>query len=247
MRDRLGSTEYQREIIGRHVGDLDQRKAGVACEFFHRLDIAYAPFGIALPQARIKSRIAFRQVLAATCEGTVKEKHPTFAQGTPCAGNQTLGDAPWRDVNDIGAEHREQLAGATFRPHRITPGRIGQIDPLWRTDIRELRMPPPRLNADEVIFVEVARPPGDVGKLTGEFDNVLTGAAAGLNGVAGFAGQVPLQNAADRLMVTVKGRGVEAPVGFEAATIFAKFNDILSHDCLPERRHPRCQAIAFML
>ena len=108
-------------------------------------------------------------------------------------------------------------------------------------------MPPPRLDADEVIFVEVARPPGDVGKLAGEIDNVLTGAAAGLNGVAGFAGQVPLQNAADRLMVTVKGRRVEPPVGLEAATIFAKFNDILSHDSLPERRHPRCQAIAFML
>lgn len=138
MHGRSGSTEYQREIIGRHVDDLDQRKAGLACEFFHRLNIAYAPFGIALPQARIKSGIAFRRVLAAAREGTVKEKHSTSAQGTPCAGNQSLGDVPWCDVNDIGAEHREQLAGATLGPHRITPGRIGQINPLWRTDIRKL-------------------------------------------------------------------------------------------------------------
>jgi hypothetical protein len=194
--------------------------------------------GIALAQARIESCIAFGAMPAAARKGTIEEEHSALAQGTPCASDQSLRDAPWRDVNDIGAEHREQLARTTFGPHRLAPGRIGQIDPLWRTDVRQLRMPPPRLDAGQVILVEIARPPCDVRKLTGEFDDVLTGAAAGLNGVAGFSGQVPLQNAADSLMVTVKGGSVEPTVGLEAATILAKFNDILSHVSLQESAPP---------
>ncbi len=76
---------------------------------------------------------------------------------------------------------------------------------------------------------------------------MLTGAAAGFHGIAGFSGQVALQNAADGLMVTVKGRRVEPSAGFEAATILAKFNDILRHVSLPKSAPPaRCQAIAFM-
>src|SRR3984885_13344071 len=249
MHSRSGSAEYQREIIRRHVGDLDQRKTGAACELFHRFDIAHAPFGIAPAQARIKSCIAFGGVPAVAREGTIEEKHSAFAQGAPCASEQSLGDMPWRDVNDIGAEDREQLTGAIFDPDRIAPGRIGQINPLWRMDFREPRMQPPPLDAGQVIFVEIARPPCDVGKLTGELDDVLTGATAGLNGVAGFSGQVSLENGADGLMITVKARRVEPPVRCAAAAILAKFNDIVSHRKLPDFWFalPRCQAIAFML
>ena len=245
----LGSTEYQCVIIRRHVGDLDQRKTGVACELFHRLDVAHAPFGIAPAQARIKSCIAFGGVLAVAREGTIEEKHTTLAQGAPCASEESLGDMPWRDVNDIGAEDREQLTGAIFGPDRIAPGRIGQINPLWWMDVREPRMQPPRLDAGQVIFVEIARPPCDLRKLTGELDDVLTGATAGLNGVAGFSGQVSHQNAAYGLVVTVKGRRVEPPVRCSAAAILAKFNDVIGHHKLPDFWFalPRCQAVAFML
>src|ERR1700679_3694731 len=99
-------------------------------------------------------------------------------------------------------------------------------------------MQPPRFDACQVVFVEIARPPRDAGKLTGEFDRVLAGAATGLNGGTGFSGKKPRQNAPDGLMVTVKGRRIEPPVRFPSAAIFAKFNDIVGHDPPPELPPP---------
>ena len=100
-----------------------------------------------------------------------------------------------------------------------------------------------------MIFVEIAWPPRHFGKLPGEFDGVLAGAAAGLNRVTGFAGQKPRQNVADRLMVTMKGGRVEPAVRCAAAAILAKLNDIVGHLCLPDFPFalPRCQTIGFML
>jgi hypothetical protein len=51
--------------------------------------------------------------------------------------------------------------------HLGAPGRIGQIDPQRQADIRQLRMRPPRNNAFEMLIVEIARPPGDVGNMAG--------------------------------------------------------------------------------
>jgi hypothetical protein len=85
-----------------------------------------------------------------------------------------------------------------------------------------------------VIFVEIARPPRDVGKLAGEFDDVLARAAAGLDGVTGFPSKKPRQNATDSLVVAVKGGRIEPSVGCTAAAILAKFNDIVDHESLLE-------------
>jgi hypothetical protein len=49
---------------------------------------------------------------------------------------------------------------------------------------------------------------------------------------------MPLQNAADGLMVAVKSGRVEPTVGLEAATVLAKFNDILGHVSLQESAPP---------
>ena len=58
MHGRSGSAEYQREIVGWHLGDLDQRKTGAARELLHGLDIAHAPFGISLAQTRVEGGVA---------------------------------------------------------------------------------------------------------------------------------------------------------------------------------------------
>jgi hypothetical protein len=79
MQRRSASTEYQREIVGRHVGDLDQRQTGAARELFHRLDIAHTPFRISVAQAGIESCIAFGAMPAVAREGTIEKKHPAFA------------------------------------------------------------------------------------------------------------------------------------------------------------------------
>jgi L-cysteine S-thiosulfotransferase len=95
-------------------------------------------------------------------------------------------------------------------------------------------MHPPRLNAGQVVFVEIARPPRDIGKFTGEFDRVLARAATDLNRVTGFSGKVSHQNTAYGLMVTMKGRCIEPPARFPSAAILSKFNDIVGHLKLPD-------------
>src|ERR1700761_3751018 len=90
-------------------------------------------------------------------------------------------------------------------------------------------MRPPRLDALEVIFVGVARPPCDGREMTGELDDMLTGTAAGLHDIAGFPGKKPLQNVTDGPMVAMKGRCVEPPVRLPAAPVLAKFHDIVGH------------------
>lgn len=91
----------------------------------------------------------------------------------------------------------------------------------------------PGLNAGQVIVVEIAWPPRDVGELTGECDDVLARAAANLHDVSGSPGEVPRQNATNGLMVAVKGRRVEPPVGLAAAAILAEFNDVIDHNPPP--------------
>jgi len=79
------------------------------------------------------------------------------------------------------------------------------------------------------LVVEIARPPGDIGKMTGEIDDMLACAASGLDHITGFAGKEPLQHGTDRLVIAVKGRRVEPPVGFDRAIILAEFDDVFSH------------------
>jgi hypothetical protein len=87
-----------------------------------------------------------------------------------------------------------------------------------------------------MVFVEIAWPPGDIGKTAGKLDHMLAGAATGLNGVPGFTGKESLQDGTDRLVVTMEGRRVEPTVCLKTAAILAKFNHIVSHSGLPELR-----------
>src|SRR5215510_9013639 len=96
------------------------------------------------------------------------------------AGDKTLGDVPWRDVDDIGTEQREQFPGRTAAGGRNRPGRIGKVDPLRRADVRQASRLTPRRNAFQMRLAEIAWPPGDVRVLPGEVHNMLAGAAAGL-------------------------------------------------------------------
>jgi len=44
-----------------------------------------------------------------------------------------------------------------------------------------------------------------------------------------FSGEEPQQHRTDRLMIAVKGRGVEPPVGLNGSAIPAEFNAIFRH------------------
>src|SRR6476659_9829289 len=148
-------------------------------------------------------------MLAVALERSVKEQPPTGPQITARTCEQALGNAPWRDVDHIGAEHRQQFAGAAAVAHLGTPCRIGKVDPERRMDIRQPCMRPPCRDAFEMLLVEVARPPRDFGNMPREIDHMLAGAAAGLKHVAGFPLKKWLQHRADRLMVAVERRRVE--------------------------------------
>src|SRR5262249_19878903 len=123
-------------------------------------------------------------MLAAALERAIEENKSAGLKIAPGTREQTLGNLPWRDVDHVGAEHRHQPGGATAAIHLGAPGGIGQIDPQRRTDIRKLRMRAPRLDAFEMLLVEIARPPGHVRKMMGEVDDMLAGAAADFDGIA---------------------------------------------------------------
>jgi hypothetical protein len=65
--------------------------------------------------------------------------------------------------------------------------------------------------------------------MMGEIDGRLTGAAAGFDRIAGFAGKEFFQHRPDGLMVAVKCRRVETSVGFNPPAVLAEFHDIISH------------------
>src|ERR1700755_841437 len=90
----------------------------------------------------------------------------------------------------------------------------------------------PRLDAPEMLFVEIARPPDDVRSMSGEMDHVLAGAAGCPDHVAGFARKKWLQHRPDRLMVAMKRRRIETAVGFDRPAILAELHDKLSHRIL---------------
>ena len=76
-----GSAENQREIVGRHLGGLDQRKPGALSKLLDSLDVAHTPFGISLTQAGIEGGVAVGGMLSAAPERTIEKKQTASAQG----------------------------------------------------------------------------------------------------------------------------------------------------------------------
>jgi hypothetical protein len=70
--------------------------------------------------------------------------------------------------------------------------------------------------------------------MAGQIDHMLAGAAAGLDRIAGFPDEESLEHGPDRLMVAVKCRRIEPPIGFGGPAILTEFNDIFSHARLPD-------------
>src|SRR5258707_12677162 len=91
----------------------------------------------------------------------------------------------------------------------------------------------PRADAVQVRLVGIARPPGDVGGVAGKMHHMLAGAAAGLQHVAGFAGEEFLQDEPDRRVIAVERRSVQPAVGFDWPAILAEFRHIFRHGHSP--------------
>ena len=86
----------------------------------------------------------------------------------------------------------------------------------------------PGLDALEVALVEIAGPPDQAGRVTGEIDHVLAGSAAELDHIAGAAGEMPFQRRPERLVIAMKCRCVEPPIRLDPTAIPAEFDDIFS-------------------
>src|SRR5215211_7555166 len=86
-----------------------------------------------------------------------------------------------------------------------------------------------------MLRAKIAGPPGDIGGIAGKVDDVLPGAAAGLQHVAGLAGEIPLKHRPDRRVVAMERGPVEPAVGLRGSTVPAKFHYILRHHGLLSR------------
>ena len=78
--------------------------------------------------------------------------------------------------------------------HLRAPCGIREDDPERRTDVFQARMRPPCRDALEMLLIEIAWPPGDFRHMAREIDDMLAGATAGLDHIAGFAGEETLQH-----------------------------------------------------
>ena len=84
----------------------------------------------------------------------------------------------------------------------------------------------------QMVLVEIARPPDDTGRVPCKMHDVLAGAAADLDHVAGFAGEELLQHRPDRLMVAMERRRIEPAVGLDPPAILAELHYKFRHRCL---------------
>src|SRR6266446_4279188 len=125
----LRSLEHQGQIIGGHLDGFDKLETSVCRKFLEIVDIAHAPLRILSAKTLIERRIAGRGMLAAALEGPIEEQPPLGSQVTPGAGKQPFRNAPRRDVNHIGAEHRQQIFGAVAIVQLDAPLRVGEVDP----------------------------------------------------------------------------------------------------------------------
>jgi hypothetical protein len=87
----------------------------------------------------------------------------------------------------------------------------------------------PRLDALEVVLIEIARPPHDTGGVRRKVDDVLAGTTADLDHVTGFTREEFLQHRPDRFMVAMERRRIEPAIGLDPPAILAKLYDELSH------------------
>src|SRR5262245_57638784 len=87
----------------------------------------------------------------------------------------------------------------------------------------------PRLDALQMVLVEIARPPDDTGRVLGKMHDVLAGAATDLDDITGFAGKEFFQYRPDRHVVAMERRRVEPAVGLDRPAVLAELHYKLSH------------------
>src|SRR5712671_1091993 len=135
-----GSFEYQNLVVGGHRYDLAQCQPDATGQLLEIVDIAHAPFGVVLAQTGVEHGIAERGMLAVALERPVEEQPPVVAQMARRTRKQPFRHAPRRNVDHIGAEDRQQLAGPAACGK---PVRIRKVDPQRRPDVGEacLRAP----------------------------------------------------------------------------------------------------------
>ena len=92
----------------------------------------------------------------------------------------------------------------------------------------------PGLDAPDVPLVQVARPPDEIGRVSGEMDHVLAGSTADLDDVAGAIGEISFQRRPERLVIAMKRRRVQPAIRLDPAAVPAKFDDIFSQLTSPE-------------
>src|ERR1039458_1546434 len=174
--------------------------------------------------------MARRRVLPIPHERAVDKQLAAVAQQAPGAGDEVLRHPPGRDVQHVNAEHGgERSPGLPVRCPR--PSGIGEIDALWRTQVCKPRVPSPSLDAGEMRWVNIARPPGEVRRQARKLGNVLPGAAAEFQHVALLRAQETGHRRPDGVVVAMKGRAIQPSVRRGRRAGFSEFDDEFGHCC----------------
>ena len=145
-----------------------------------------------LPSRRLVSNTALLTAVccAAALERSVDEQPAVRPQIARRACDQPFGHRPWRDVDDIGAEHREQRPGPAAVVHlRDTSAGSDRSIRMRRADIgRAAHMRARRRCSSDAASLRSLGHQVMSGVRRGEVDDMLAGAAADFDHVAGLAG-----------------------------------------------------------
>jgi len=117
-------------------------------------------------------------------ERAIDKQSPARMQPLGGALHQAARGAPGRDVDDVGAEDRGEVAQRRGILRAQSPFQRAEIESPRRLHVLQLRMTAPGLDAFDIALVMVARPPEQVRGLASELDDVLSGAGADLQHVA---------------------------------------------------------------
>src|SRR6478736_8808140 len=176
--------------------------------------IPNAPLRVARTKRGIEGLVARCRVLAVLFERTIEEEPSAGTQALRGPAHQAHRRRPRRDVQDIGAEDRRELSQPCGIVCAQSPVRRSEVNPSGRLDVLHLCVAPPSLDAVQVAWLEIARPKDQFWRLAGEFDDMLTAAAADFEHIADLVAKKAGKHLPNWHVIAMEGRRVEPRVAF---------------------------------
>src|SRR5215204_4208287 len=164
----------------------------LASEFGNFGHIAYAPFRITVPEARVERRITWRRMPAVLLERAIQVKHAAVRQQASAASHQPFRRAPWRNVDHVDGHDGIRTRHWPHQRRGIKFKRSHKVRQLCGTAIGR--------DTPEGTRIEISGLPHELRKSGGEMNRMLAGAAGDLQYGAARR-QNPPQHSKNRIAV----------------------------------------------